>query len=247
MIFKSVPLLLHCALVTFWIFSYLCSMYIWRKGKEFRDSYISFTSNVLCFLSNKIYYAFYCFFLFLTLPIFSSFDLICSVSPLVVWKIRIPFAFCQWSCVFINSVFNNIYSVIPPSLFRKSCFGFRFYFKKTALFVFRFLLTAYFCFYQCITILHLSEDSIYVLFYNSSCSPPHPTPASTVSCSWAIWADHLKSWLSLCPSCPPSCHSFSIKLQLRARLGHHNTYHSYSLCSLGSSSSRHPVPQFFSL
>ena len=161
----------------------------------------------------------------------------------MIWKICIPFAFCQWSCVFINSVFNSIYSVIPTSLFWKSCFGFRFYFKKTALFVFRLLLTAYFCFYQCIIILHLSEDSIYVLFYNSSCFPPRIDCALQLGHSgWSFSWVPLKSCLSWCPS----CHSFSIKLQLRARLNHHTTYHSYPLCSLGSSSSRHPVPQFSS-
>ena len=85
--------------------------------------------------------------------------------------------------------FNSIYSVIPASLFWKSCFCFHLYFKKTALSVFRLLLTAHFCFYQCIVILHLSENIIYVF----TMAPVFPTSAAF--CSWAIWADHSAAFL----------------------------------------------------
>lgn len=159
-------LFIFTALCPFYFLNFHLIYVLWmfKENEEYRVLYISFTSNVLCFLSYKHITLFYCFPLFSTLPIVSWLDLF---DLFFSSDLKVLFLFCQWLCVFINSIFNSIDPVISFSVFWWSCFYFHFYFKEAACFVFRSLLTAYFCFYQCIVILHLWKFCLCFVLYVS--------------------------------------------------------------------------------
>lgn len=109
----------------------------------------------------------------------------------MISEFYILFLFCQWSCVFINSVLNSNYPVLYPLFVLEILL--LFLFQGNYFSVSRLLLTAYFCFYQYVIILYPWE---YYLCFVLQWLSVFPCVNCILHFSHLVW---LFSWILYVP------------------------------------------------